>query len=152
MSALSLDGSATLVPLMEVDHALDGFEISRNGRWLAYISDQTGDWEVFVAPYRRGGRTRWVSPGGGRQPQWRGDGRELFYVTESGELMAVAVEEVSGQLALGDPERLFTAGVSSQYFDEYDVTRDGQRFVVLTPAEGSGARVKVLLNWQSLLE
>jgi hypothetical protein len=138
--------------LLEADHWLDGAEISPDGRWLAYVSNQTEEWEVYLAPFRRGGRPLRVSTAGGRQPQWRGDSRELFFVTGSGELMAVELEEVDGELAVGEPRRLFTAGVSSPTHDHYAVTRDGERFLVMTPAEGSGARLKVLLNWQSLLE
>jgi len=66
--------------------------------------------------------------------------------------MAVAVDAEGGALRVGEPSRLSHAGVSAFSHDHCDGTRDGQRFLVRRPAEGSGAKLKILLNWQSLLE
>ena len=150
--ALPLDGEDEPERLMKVDYAIDEPHVSPDGRWLAYSANVTGDWEVYVMPFRRPGAKVRVSPQGGRQPRWRGDGRELFYVTAAGELMAVDVEPRRERLVVSLPQRLFEAGVSSVIADEYNVTKDGQRFLVITPVEASDNSLNVTLNWTSLLE
>jgi hypothetical protein len=136
---------------MKEDHGVDGPQVSPDGRWLAYASDETGEWEVYVRPFRRGGEKVRISPEGGRQPRWRGDGKELFYVMPRGQLMALDVRASGERLEVGLPRELFNAGVSSAVVDEYGVTRDGQRFLVIRPVEGTARSVKMILNWPSLL-
>jgi Tol biopolymer transport system component len=151
LHALTLLGEPRSELLMKVDHSIEGVEISPDGRWLAYISNETGDWEVFVAPYRREGQPVRISTAGGLEPRWRGDGRELFYATPGDQLMAVTLEQADGKIKVGDPTSLFHAGVMNPYFADYDVTRDGQRFLVITRAEGSRGSLKIVLNWTELL-
>jgi Tol biopolymer transport system component len=150
--ALPLDGSGEAELLVKADYAFDEPQVWPDGRWLAYGAQETGEWEVYVRPFRREGERVRVSTTGGGQPRWRGDGRELFYVTAEGELMAVDVQETGGRLQLGLPQRLFHAGVSNPVADEYSVTKDGQRFLVITPAEERVWRFNVVLNWPELLE
>ena len=102
-------------------------------------------------PFRRDGERVRVSTAGGRQPRWRGDGQELFYLTDGGQLMAVEADEEEGRLELGLPVALFDTSVSSPYVDQYGPSRDGQRFLVITPVERSGWSVNVILNWPELV-
>jgi Tol biopolymer transport system component len=150
--ALPLDGSGEAETLVEAGYAFDEPQVSPDGRWLAYGAQETGQWEVYVMPFRRDGERVRVSPAGGRQPRWRGDGRELFYLTPQGELVSVEVREAGGHLELGLPGELFHAGVSNPVLDEYAVTKGGQRFLVITPVEESGWSLNVVLNWPELLE
>jgi hypothetical protein len=150
--ALPLDGSGEAETLVEAGYAFDEPQVSPDGRWLAYGAQETGPWEVYLMPFRRDGERVRVSPAGGRQPRWRGDGRELFYLTPQGELVSVEVREAGGHLELGLPGELFHAGVSNPVLDEYAVTKDGQRFLVITPVEESGWSLNVVLNWPSLLD
>jgi eukaryotic-like serine/threonine-protein kinase len=116
-------------------------QISPDGKWLAYESDETGEWEVYIAPFPGAGGKLQVSRGGGKEPRWRGDGKEIFYVDPQGNIVSVAVNS-EGTLATGTPTRLFRAharpSVSSSDVFNYDVTPDGKRFLVdryIKPAE-----------------
>ncbi|MGC2110807.1 MAG: protein kinase [Candidatus Korobacteraceae bacterium] len=108
-------------------------QISPDGKWLAYESDETGEWEVYIAPYAGGGGKLQVSRGGGKEPRWRGDGKEIFYLDPKGNIVSVPVGS-EGSLATGTPVVLFQsrarAAVSSSDLFSYDVTPDGQRFLV----------------------
>jgi Tol biopolymer transport system component len=108
-------------------------QISPDGKWAAYASDESGNWEVYVTSFP-GAAGKWqVSRGGGTEPRWRGDGKEIFYIAPSGMLMAVPV---NGQttFATGTPAPLFQihgrAPISSTDVFTYDVAKDGKRFLV----------------------
>lgn len=139
--------------LLTVKEGVEEPQVSPDGRWLLYCGRDSGSWEVYLAPFRREGERVRVSTNGGRQPKWRGDGREVFYVTPRGQLMAVDVKESNGRPEFGLPEPLFNAGVSSFLYDQYAVTGDGQRFLVITPFFEAGAQsFQVVLNWPELLD
>jgi Tol biopolymer transport system component len=111
-------------------------QVSPDGKWLAYASDESGDWEVYIAPLPGTGGKLQVSRGGGLEPRWRCDGKEIFYVSFAGSnkrLMAVPVT-AEGGISTGTPVPLFQIRdrsiVSSTDLFSYDVTADGQRFLV----------------------
>ncbi len=108
-------------------------QVSPDGKWVAYESDETGEWEVYISPYPAGGGKLQVSRGGGKEPRWRGDGKEVFYLDPKGNLVSVAVSS-EGSLSTGAPTTLFQtharSSVSSSDFFSYDVTPDGNRFLV----------------------
>jgi hypothetical protein len=137
--------------------AVDQPHVSPDGRWLAYISTESGRFEVYVQPYRRRGERLRVSANGGGQPRWRGDGKELFYLGLDGALTAVAVRDGATGLELGLPEtlapaRALGAVLQGSDYTDYAVTADGQRFLLKRPVEGSEKpRLHVLLDWPSLL-
>jgi Tol biopolymer transport system component len=137
---------------------VDQPHVSPDGRWLAYISTESGRFEVYLQPFRPRGERLRVSSAGGCQPHWRGDGKELFYLGLDGALMAVAVGSRAAGLELGMPQTLapakaFGAVLEGQQTSDYAVTADGQRFLVKRPVEGSErARVHVVLDWPSLLK
>jgi Tol biopolymer transport system component len=108
-------------------------QISPDGKWVTYASDESGSWEIYVTSFP-GAEGKWqVSRGGGAEPRWRGDGKEIFYIAPSGMLMAVPV---NGEtiFATGTPSPLFQirgrAPISSTDVFTYDVARDGKRFLV----------------------
>ncbi len=130
-------------------------QFSPDGRWLAYLSDETGQDEVYVVPYPGPGRKVVISTSGGREPVWSRDGRELFYRTPD-ELMVVAFETATGQA--GVPTVLFADGYARDASPgavsaNYDVTPDGERFIMVGDADGAtlGA-IRVVLNWLDELE
>ncbi len=107
--------------------------ISPDGKFLAYSSDESGDWEIYVTTFP-GAAGKWqVSRGGGTEPRWRGDGKEIFYLGPKGMLTAVPVNP-RGTFSTGTPTPLFQfhgrSVISSTDVFSYDVTKDGKRFLV----------------------
>jgi eukaryotic-like serine/threonine-protein kinase len=131
-------------------------QFSPDGRWIAYSSNETGKMEIYVANFLNG-KGKWqVSTGGGQEPRWRRDGNELFYLSPDGKLMAVPVVP-KGSFEAGPPSALFQTHrrqpLSSQDFFSYDVSGDGQKFLVATEMdEGTPAPLSVLLDWASEVE
>ncbi len=108
-------------------------QISPNGKWVAYQSDENGEWEVYISPFPSGGGKLQVSRSGGTQARWRADGKEIFYIDFQGNVLAVPVNS-EGSLSTGTPQPLFQSharsAVSSSDLYSYDVTPDGQRFLI----------------------
>jgi Tol biopolymer transport system component len=131
--ALALgDGGKPSVFLPGQGHKSNG-QISPDGTWLAYASDESGDWEIYVTTFP-GAAGKWqVSRGGGTEPRWRGDGKEIFYLGPNGMMTAVPVS-TGGTFSSGSPVPLFQfhgrAPISSTDMFSYDVTKDGKRFLV----------------------
>ena len=132
-------------------------KFSPDGHWVVYTSNESGTREVYVQPFPMAAGGKWpVSSGGGGQPRWSRDGKELFYFTPSETLMAVDVNTSGGTVQLGIPKALFHAqvlggtGGGALNAWRWDVTPDGQRFLIDTTLDDSGSSpVTVLLNWQS---
>jgi hypothetical protein len=105
---------------------------SPDGRWVAYTSDESGRSEVYLDAYPRPGRRRIISSGGGVHPVWRGDGRELYYWRD-GALVAVRLGAAVGGAppAPGEQTVLFRAPYNVGVNTMYDVSPDGERFVIV---------------------
>ena len=121
-----------------------------DGQWMAYASDKSGQDEVYLRPYPGPGEEQQVSTDGGGEPRWSPDGRELFYRTQAGEVLSVAVQ-TTPSVELGTPQLLFEVpnmrGLSR--FGSFDVHPDGERFVVARSvgAESNASQINVVLNW-----
>jgi hypothetical protein len=125
-------------------------EFSPDGKYLAFCSDKSGRYEIYVQPVPPGAGETQVSLGGGVAPRWNGDGTELFFASLDGELMAAGME--LGKPVAAGPTRLFSLGYGRNgYPPGYDVARDGQRFLIAPPGEGN-APITVVLNWWMMLE
>lgn len=131
--------------------------IAPDVRWVAYVSNESGRDEVYISSFpTAGGRVR-VSSNGGVQPRWRGDGKELFYLSLDQKMMAVSVNATS-VLDVGVATTLFDvhfvpAGSQAPYaVYQYDVTADGQRFLVATPSGTTAVPITVVLNWSAALK
>jgi serine/threonine protein kinase len=123
---------------------------SPDGRWMAYVSDESGRYEIYVQPYPGPGGKWQISTEGGTEPMWNPNGRELFY--RSGDKMMAVDTATQPSFTAGKPRMLF----EGQYqptpvtFPNYDVSPDGQRFLMLKPAEQAQAaptQINVVLNW-----
>jgi eukaryotic-like serine/threonine-protein kinase len=123
--------------------------VSPDGRAIAFNSDESGRWEVYVATFPHFTEKRQVSNAGGMQPRWRRDGKELYYLSLDGAMMAATVE-TSPNPQSEVPRRLFQTRLSpSPNVPQYDVAADGPRFLVLEPAHLAGEPLTFLLNWAS---
>jgi dipeptidyl aminopeptidase/acylaminoacyl peptidase len=143
---LPLSGSRTPELLLRTPFAKDQFHVSPNGRWIAFGSLESGRWEVYVASFPSFAGKQQVSRGGGGQPLWRKDGKELFYLGLDGRLMAIRT--TTGAAFDGDaPVSLFQVPISvDPVIDQYAVTRDGQRFL-FGVVGASAAPITVVVNW-----
>lgn len=130
--------------------------LSPDGRWMAYASDESGSWEVFVRAFPVPDNRWQISTAGGAEPRWRRDGKELFYVSADGTLMAVAVQ-LEADFKASAPRALFRTHFGSfgaEYWRPvYVPAADGQRFLINTViSETSSSPVSVILNWPALLQ
>lgn len=130
---------------------IPGFAISPDGKWMAYTSDETGKYEVYVVPFPTGEGKWQISNGNGTIPAWRRDGRELFYLTVGGDLFATDVSESANELQIGTPHTLFRANIAPMG-SIYDVTPDGQHFVVQVSGTGSHEPMNLISNWLAELK
>jgi len=142
------------VLFLQTDFAELYGRFSPDGRWIAYVSGESGKREVSVRSFPASGGQWQISNGGGAQPHWRRDGKELFYVAPDHKLMAVEVNGSSGTFEVGIPRALFDLRIgSTSGFSDYDVTADGQRFLVNTLVEQSArSPVTVVMNWTADLK
>ena len=152
---LPLEGNAKPEPLLRTSFNEMHGQFSSDGKWFAYASDETGRYETYVQRFPPS-EGRWqVSGAGGAQPRWRRDGKELFYLSLEGTLMAVEIQ-TEGGFEAGRPKPLFqTRGPSATNLGfTYDVTGDGQRFLVNTRAipDGNSSQIHVVVNWAAALK
>ncbi len=129
----------------------DNPRFSPDGKWLAYQSNETGALEVYVVPLPDLSSKWKVSTQGGAQPVWRGDGKELFYVAADKKVMAVAVTRKGDALEFAQPQALFETRIGGAGF-QYDVTRDGQKFLVNSQVQSSADPMTIITNWTALLK
>jgi serine/threonine-protein kinase len=146
---LSHDGSSLPFLVTSASELAPAF--SPNGKWLAYQSDASGRAEIYVQPFPGPGTRHLVSTNGGKEPVWSRDGRELFY-RQNTAVMAVSVE--GGDFRAGAPKLLFdgpyqadTTGHAS-----YDVSPDGQKFLMIRNEEGGLTELRVVLNFAEELK
>ena len=124
-------------------------KFSPNGRYVAYSSNESGQYEVYVRPFPEGGRKTTLSRRGGQQPRWSRDGTELFYV-EGSTLVAVSVP-TGPTFSAGSMTRLFEhPSLTRSFYPQYDVSPDGQRFVLVGTVEAEDHKppsIHVVQNW-----
>jgi hypothetical protein len=149
---LPLTGERKPVPFLQTQFNEYIARLSPDGRWLAYQSNESSRYEIYVVPFSGPGGKRQVSSDGGTQPRWRRDGSEIFYLAPDTMLMAAAVNGKGSSFEVGDVKPLFEtrANVGNH---RYDVTPDGQRFLVNRSREGAAsAPIRVVVNWTAGLK
>ncbi|MDQ5870866.1 MAG: protein kinase [Acidobacteriota bacterium] len=141
-------------PLVQSQFLERSGQFSPDGRWVAYTSQHTGRDEVYVTSFPSGG-TRWqVSGGGGTQPRWKSDGRELFFVSADNDLTVASVDGSGARFEVKEVRPLFRVNMfSGPRFGlyGYDVAVDGKRFLVNDAGETSVPRVALVVNWTAEL-
>jgi Tol biopolymer transport system component len=132
-----------------------GGRLAPNDRWIAYVTDQTGRNEVWVAAFPSGKPRRQISPSGGSHPCWRSDGAELYYISPEGQLVAVPFASHDSNIDVGTQTNLFRipgnidimAGSHNVY-----TTNDGQRFLVAVKSDLTNVPpISLIVNWPKLL-
>ena len=140
-------------------------QFSPDARWVAYTSRESGRDEVYVVPFdpvkvlntdsgsvsgSAGGKLQ-ISASGGRCPRWRGDGKEIFYLSLDNQMMAADLEERGNNIEVQPSRALFRAGVAGVSFSPYDVAPDGKKFVINTLAE-QNTPLTLVVNWTANLQ
>jgi eukaryotic-like serine/threonine-protein kinase len=154
VAVISLMGDHKAVPYLNTPYMNFGGQISPDGRWLAYVSNELGRPEVFVSSFPEA-KGKWqVSSGSGYTPRWRRDGRELFFCQTDGALMAAEVTAGTDSFAVGAIKQLSGRRVFQNTFSAaYDVFPDGQRFILASVKAGSlHSPLTLVENWPSELK
>ena len=155
---LPLEGDPKPLPFLRTEFYERQGSFSPDGRWVAYTSTESGEFEIYVRPFSppdaaasssAGGKWQ-ISKAGGREPLWRGDSKELFYVATDGKAMAIEVT-ANPAFQAGIPQPLFNVAPNAS---NLQVTPDGKRFLTAAPPQQASAEIPitVLLNWQALLK
>jgi eukaryotic-like serine/threonine-protein kinase len=153
---LVLEKGGDSVPRPLVRSRYDNFAmtLSPDGRWLAHVSDESGNPEVYVRPFPSVDSAKYaVSVGGGVEPLWRRDGAELFFRNPRGDMYAVTVGP-GRQFEHGAPRLLFSRpGMALQeFYRSYDVHPDGKRFLMLKTGDAEARDLNVIFNWRPALQ
>jgi len=158
---LPLNGERKPFPFLKTPFAEDQAKFSPDGKWIAFMSNESGRNEIYVSPFNpsaeeaasmggsvRGGKWQ-VSTGGGFNPEWPGNGRELFYTALGGTLTVAEITSSDDQIEIGTVSPLFNTNVPSG-IDPFDASADGQWFVVNTNPSRSTAPITLITNWTGL--
>ena len=155
--ALPLNGAQKPFAVVHTRFEEDEGQFSPDGHWLAYRSNESGQSEIYVQRFPGPGAKQLVSSGGGSQPRWRRDGRELFYVAADLRLMAMTIRAAADEqpLDVSTPVPLFPTRLAGtdQPRPQYAVARDGQRFLMNVVAdEATTAPITIVQNWSAALK
>jgi Tol biopolymer transport system component/predicted Ser/Thr protein kinase len=149
LSAVNADGSGEVVSIASTEFHEHHGQFSPDGAWVAYSSLESGQWEVYVQAFPEASGKWQISTRGGASPRWSEDGNTLYYLSSSLEVMAVDLT-TEATLQAGVPRPMFRANVSLTAFDSdrYEVTADGERFLLLAPkTESEQEPITVVVNW-----
>lgn len=153
LMAVPVDGNRKPFPIAQTNATEDQGQFSPDGHWLAYTSNESGQGEIYAIPFppsANGGK--WlVSHGGGVQPRWRRDGKELFYISPDSKMMAVPVS-TTPVFRSGTPQALFDSEIVDTGIRtgplSWDLAPDSKRFLIITPSSPDTSSVTVDLNWR----
>ena len=150
--ALSLGAERKATPLATEAPTQGASRFSPDSRWIAYSSDESGNFDVYVRSFPGPGGKWQVSTAGGWDPRWRRDGKELYYLSLDNKVMAVPVS-LDSTFQTGAPAALFSTPSTVAWPSAYDVSRDGQRFLINSPSGEEGSPPLTLVtNWTALLK
>jgi serine/threonine protein kinase/Tol biopolymer transport system component len=151
---LDLDNPDSPTPLVRTRFSESLPELSPDGRWLAYASDETGRSEIYVREAKEASQQWQISVDGAREARWKGDGSELFFASTDGNVMAVSIQ-TSPVFRAGPPQALFVLPETPDFLTPLfeDVTPDGERFLLNLPTESrTSVNFHAIFNWTALLE
>ncbi|HXT86354.1 MAG TPA: protein kinase, partial [Verrucomicrobiae bacterium] len=151
--ALPMFGEGKAFPVIQSQFDVHWPTVSPDGRWVAYTSDESGQEEVYVAPFLHGSGKWLISTNGGTRPRWRRDGRELFYLSLDSKMMSAGISEGPASVSVGEVRSLFQTNSAPTNGWLYDVSADGKKFLIVSEAvQKSSAPLTVVTNWPALLK
>jgi hypothetical protein len=155
---MALDGSKHVKALVQTAFNEGNAEVSDDGRWLVYESERSGQQEIYVSPYPNVKAGLWnvSNAGGSANPLWAPGSRELFFMAPDGALMGVQVRATGKEWAATSPVKVLDPGWSREALigRPYDISRDGKRFLVMTPPRevADPPELVVIQHWDQELE
>lgn len=152
---LPLFGDRKPLPFLQGGIRANSAQFSPNGRYLAYSSNETGRYEIYVQTFPEHAGKFTISASGGTDAVWRRDGKELYFLSPDQKLMAVDVNTVAGTFQAGIPRELFQKQLIPAWYwrNTYVASADGQRFLMITPAtEAKDEPITVVVNWPAVLK
>jgi Tol biopolymer transport system component len=141
-------------PYLQTPFNEDNAMFSPDGHWMAYDSDQSGSFEVYLSPFPAGGSKWQVSQGGGVQPIWSRDGSKLYYAAPGGKLMVASIKGNGPAVAIGTPQELFQTQLQdpTDGGQAYAVAPDGKRFLVDKVEQGASPPLTLVTNWTAMVK
>jgi Tol biopolymer transport system component len=148
---LPMFGDRKPFPFLETEFNEHLGEFSPDGKWVTYVSNESGREEVYAVAFPKPGGRFQISGNGGSNPKWRADGKELFYLDSGNKLVAVPIAPHGDSLEIGAPQSLFQTRVWSRgYF--LSSASDGKRFLIVENPELNASNLNLVLNWDAALE
>ena len=145
-------GDRKPVPWLNTPFTETGGQFSPDGRWVAYQSNESGPFEIYVQPFPAASAKWQISTNGGTMPRWRTDGKELFFIAPDAKLMAAAVAASDTTFEAAPPVALFqtriVGGVNAIIKHQYAVSRDGRFLINHLPEESTATPITLILNWK----
>ena len=149
-----MEGEPTSRPLLGTEFRESRPAISPDGRWMAYQSDESRRFEIYVRSFPKVEDAKWpISSDGGMSPVWGPNGRELFYRSLDDAMMVVTIQ-IEPSFSAGSPRVLFTGRYHTDVFRNYDISPDGQRFLMIKAEQAEETRTELIIvqNWFRELE
>jgi eukaryotic-like serine/threonine-protein kinase len=152
LMAIPVNGDRKPFPVVQSNATDDQGQFSPDSHWLAYTSNESGHAEIYVIPFPPTPGTKWlVSQGGGVQPRWNRNGKELFYIASDSKMMSVEVT-TRPVFQADTPHPLFSSNIVDTGIRNgplsWDIAPDGKRFLIITPNSSETSTVTVVLNWR----
>jgi len=145
---LPIEGERAPRPLLQINADESEARVSPDGRWIAYTSTESGPQEVYISPFPSMSTRQQISTAGGFSARWRGDSREIFYLSPSFTVHAAQMQLAGDHFEVAEVTPLFRADLRSIVLGSaYDVVPDGQRFLLNSPGEEHGGPVTLVQNW-----
>jgi WD40-like Beta Propeller Repeat len=152
IGTLSMTGERKSQLFLKTGFDTHGGQFSPDNRWMAYQSNESGRFEIYVRPFP-GGTGQWqVSTAGGAGPRWRADGRELYYLAPDGRLMAVPITTHGATFEPGTPVALFSPRIASSRetpLPQYSVAADGRFLINMTVENAPSPPITLIQNWKA---
>jgi Tol biopolymer transport system component len=151
LGVLTMTGERKSQLFLKTDFDTHGGQFSPDGSWMAYQSNESGRFEVYVRPFPGPGSQWQVSTDGGTGPRWRTDGRELYYLAPDGKLMAASITTHGTRIESGPPTPLFSPRIVSSQgtpLAQYDVARDGRFLINVTTEDAVTPPITLIQNWK----
>jgi eukaryotic-like serine/threonine-protein kinase len=149
---LPLSGERSPHPFLQTQFTMVRSSFSPDGKWLAYCSNESGDLKIYVVPFPGSGGKWQISSGGGDFPRWRHDGKELFYLSLDNKMMAAEVKASGSSFASGGARQLFETRAYRSQVGAFDVSADGQRFILAYEPGQPNEAITIVENWDAELK